>query len=103
MKRHTHCCLLKTACQVCVLIAPESRASKEILASLPKVPLSVHAVFCYFSLLMSLRLVTKTSLCDFDISDSYIFIGRINPFMPNWISHRYQLDESISNLRVIWK
>ena len=27
----------------------------------------------------------------------------LNPFMPNVFSHHYQLDESISNLRVVGK
>ena len=26
----------------------------------------------------------------------------LNPFMPNGISHHYQFDESISNMRVFW-
>ena len=28
--------------------------------------------------------------------------GSINPHLPNGLSHPYQLDESISNFRVVW-
>ena len=40
-------------------------------------------------------------LCDYIILRLYLSFITVNPFMPNVYSHPYQLDESISNFRVV--